>query len=120
MHKGDNSPLMVKSPEDQLAGKRFRYAKKAEAEEYIKTHRPNPNRENEASNTELHYQVIAPHCSGRIVVRNGFIVQTSPILEWAFKSDIGGFRSYCKHMRWELREIKSTKALLASRPGSHP
>ncbi len=38
-HKGETSPLMVKSVEDQVAGKRFQYATKGEAEEYVRVFR---------------------------------------------------------------------------------
>ena len=53
MYKGDDAPLMVKSPEDQLAGKKFRYAQKAEMEEYRKTFRPATGQKTESRTTEL-------------------------------------------------------------------
>ena len=38
-HKGENAPLMVKSVEDQVEDRRFRYATKTETDEYIRTFR---------------------------------------------------------------------------------
>lgn len=38
-HKGDNSPLMVKSAKDQIAGKGFRFANREETLEYIQVFR---------------------------------------------------------------------------------
>lgn len=39
LYTGDDAPLSVRSVEDQVAGKGFRYAGKAEAQEYRRTHR---------------------------------------------------------------------------------
>ena len=39
-HCGDNSPLMICSPTDQLAGRAFRYANKEDAASYRQTFRP--------------------------------------------------------------------------------
>lgn len=40
LYTGNDAPLRVRSAEDQLAGKGFRYAGKEEAQEYRHTHRP--------------------------------------------------------------------------------
>lgn len=42
LHKGEQSPLKVKSVEDQLEGRRWRYATRAEVQEYIRTFRRSP------------------------------------------------------------------------------
>ena len=39
-HRGDDSPLMVRSVEDQLAGKGWRYATKEEAAAYAQVFLP--------------------------------------------------------------------------------
>jgi len=49
MHKGEQSPLTVKSVQEQIEGKKWRYATKEETAEYIRALRPSPGRMTEKS-----------------------------------------------------------------------